>query len=236
MRFLRARLHGFIGEHGFRAAHAQPLGDKTSNTYTFQLFRITWWTFRIFFFSAPGRGRESPGRRGGGGGGFGFLLKIPGRGGGFWQEGWEGPGRREGVCREFGGIGGGLNFFFRGRKLAKIRNVIGDGPNTVSESTVSNTELIEFFGPHQLPGRELSELLSAYDCCGVANSPSLSQNSPSVAQNSVSSLFRDSTLETQPHPFPISGLSAPKTFFFKRGSAWSVTHRQFWTPVASPRP
>ena len=39
---------------------------------------------------------------------------------------------------------------------------IGNGPNTVSESTVSNTELSKFFGPHQVPGRELSEFLSAY--------------------------------------------------------------------------
>ena len=30
-----------------------------------------------------------------------------------------------------------------------------------SESTVSNTELCEFFGPHQAAGRELSEFLSA---------------------------------------------------------------------------
>ena len=37
-----------------------------------------------------------------------------------------------------------------------------DGPNTLSESTVSNTELSEFFGPQQVPGRELSEFLSAY--------------------------------------------------------------------------
>ena len=32
----------------------------------------------------------------------------------------------------------------------------GDGPNTVSESTVSNTELSEFFGPHRVPGGENS--------------------------------------------------------------------------------
>ena len=28
-----------------------------------------------------------------------------------------GDGGREGVCREFGGIGGGLNIFFRGRNV-----------------------------------------------------------------------------------------------------------------------
>ena len=35
---------------------------------------------------------------------------------------------------------------------------VGNGPNTVSESTVSRTELSEFFGPRRVPGRELSEL------------------------------------------------------------------------------
>ena len=49
-----------------------------------------------------------------------------------------------------------------------------NGPNTVSESTVSNTELSEFFGPHRVPGRELSEFLSAYHLCAKANSPSSS--------------------------------------------------------------
>ena len=49
---------------------------------------------------------------------------------------------------------------------------LGNGPNTVSESTVSNTELSEFFGPHRVPWRELSEFLSAYYLCAQANSPS----------------------------------------------------------------
>ena len=35
--------------------------------------------------------------------------------------------------------------------------VIGDGPNTVSESTVSNTELSEFLTLTEFRGRELSE-------------------------------------------------------------------------------
>ena len=80
---------------------------------------------------------------------------------------------------------------------------LGNGPNTVSESTVSNTELSEFFYPHRVPGRELSELLSAYFLCAKANSPSFWQNSPSLPQNSVSSLLRNSTLETVFRPFPI---------------------------------
>ena len=68
----------------------------------------------------------------------------------------------------------------------------------------SNTELSEFFfGPHRLPGRELSELLSAYYLCAKTNSPSFfSQSSPSLVQNSVSSLFRNSTVETVFSPFP----------------------------------
>ena len=47
-----------------------------------------------------------------------------------------------------------------------------NGPNTVSENTVSNTELSEFFGPHRAPGTKLSEFLSAYYLCAKANSPS----------------------------------------------------------------
>ena len=65
-------------------------------------------------------------------------------------------------------------------------------------------ELSEFFGPHRVPERELSEFLSPYNLCAKANSPSffVSQSSPSLAQNSVSSLFRNSTLETAFCPFP----------------------------------
>ena len=37
-----------------------------------------------------------------------------------------------------------------------------------SESTVSNTELGEFLGPHRAPGSELSEFLSAYHLCAKA--------------------------------------------------------------------
>ena len=62
---------------------------------------------------------------------------------------------------------------------------LGNGPNTVSGSTVSNTELSEFFDPHRVPGRELSEFLSAFYFCAKANSPSFSENSPSLPRNSV---------------------------------------------------
>ena len=61
----------------------------------------------------------------------------------------------------------------------------GNGSNTVSGSTVSNTELSELFGAHWVSGSELSEFLSAYYLCVNTNSPSFSQNSPSLPQKSV---------------------------------------------------
>ena len=57
---------------------------------------------------------------------------------------------------------------------------VRNGPNTVSGSTVSNTELSEFFEAHWVPESELSAFLSAYYLCAKANSPSFSQNSPSL--------------------------------------------------------
>ena len=76
-----------------------------------------------------------------------------------------------------------------------------DGPNTVSGSTVSNTELSEFLGARWVPGSELSEFLSAFYFCAKANSPSFSQNSPSLPQNSVRlsefSLFSEAVLSKQ---------------------------------------
>ena len=51
------------------------------------------------------------------------------------------------------------------------RTMFGNGPNTVSGSTVSNTELSEFFGAHRVSGSELSGFLSAYHLCVNANSP-----------------------------------------------------------------
>ena len=62
---------------------------------------------------------------------------------------------------------------------------VGDGPNMVSESTVSKPELSEFLRPHRVPERELSEFLSSNNLSAKVNSPSLSQNSPSLSQNLV---------------------------------------------------
>ena len=61
----------------------------------------------------------------------------------------------------------------------------GNGPNTVSGSTVSNTELSEIFGAHWVPGSGLSESLSACYLCAKASSPSFSRNSLSLPPNSV---------------------------------------------------
>ena len=71
-------------------------------------------------------------------------------------------------------------------------------PNTVSRRTVSKTELSEFCGAHWASGSELNEFL----LWANAGSPSFSRNSPSLLQNSVSSLFRNSALETVFRPFP----------------------------------
>ena len=54
---------------------------------------------------------------------------------------------------------------------------------------------VSFLRPHRVPGRELRPFLSAYYVCAKANSPSL-------LQNSVSSLHRNSCLETVLWPFP----------------------------------
>ena len=88
------------------------------------------------------------------------------------------------------------------RWLGRVFGSVGSGPNTVSGSTVSNTDLSEFFWARWVPGSELSEFLSAYYLCANANSPSFWQNSPSLPQNSVSSLLRNSTLETVFGPIP----------------------------------
>ena len=68
------------------------------------------------------------------------------------------------------------------------------------ESTVSNTELSEFVCLTEVRGE--SSVSSSQPICAKANSPSFSQNSPSLPQSSVSSLFRNSALETVFPPLP----------------------------------
>ena len=73
-----------------------------------------------------------------------------------------------------------------------------------SGSTVSNTQLSEFFGPHGVPGRELSELLSAYHLCAKANSPSFSAELTEFAAELTEAQrfppFSETVSELQTHP------------------------------------
>ena len=67
----------------------------------------------FYFFSARGSGRGSLGRQGRGG--VGFLLKIQGEGGGLPEGGGGHERAGRGSAANLGG--GGLNIFFRGRKV-----------------------------------------------------------------------------------------------------------------------
>ena len=110
------------------------------------------------------------------------LLKLTGlKGRGPRQVG--GQGRFLLKLEKGGSAGGDRGAYFTGAETPNKRKFVtglkcnypfslGDGPNTVSESTVSNTELSEFFCPQRAPGRELSEFLSADYSCDKANSPS----------------------------------------------------------------
>ena len=103
-----------------------------------------------------------------------FLVeKRQPAGAGFWGRFWTGsPHRKKG--KSF--------FFWRARKgecLGFSRRV---RPNTVSGSTVSNTELSEFFCPHRVPGRELSEFLSAYFLCDTEFFAELTEFAPKLSE------------------------------------------------------
>ena len=94
--------------------------------------------------------------------------------------------------------------------LSKPPELVGNGPNTVSGSTVSNTELSEFFGAHWVPGSELGEFLSAYYLCAKQElTEFLAELTEFAVELSVSSLFWNSTLETVFRPFPKKVLSKP---------------------------
>ena len=77
----------------------------------------------------------------------------------------------QGVC-EYGHdihVQRGERYVLQIPDLSLLMTSVWNRPNTVSEKTVSNTELSEFFGPHRVPGRELSEFLSSYCFCAKAN-------------------------------------------------------------------
>ena len=90
--------------------------------------------------------------------------------------------------------------FFNPGALWDCQVNFGNGANTVSESTVSNTEPSEFFGPHRVPGGKLSEFLSAYYLCVPKRTHRVFRRThrvcPRTQWGSVSSLLRNSTLET----------------------------------------
>ena len=69
-------------------------------------------------------------------------------------------------------------------------------------SSVSFLALSELRGEHSASSSQPNYL------CAKANSPSFWQNSPSLPQNSVSSLLRNSPIQTAFHPFPIKPPSA----------------------------
>ena len=98
----------------------------------------------------------------------------------------------------FGGSFGA--FFLSGTGRIRFRGVRFQTPNSVS-----------FFWLTELRGaNSVSSSQPIIFLCAKADSPSFSQNSPSLPQNSVSSLFRNSTLETVFRPFPILGKKEEK--------------------------
>ena len=106
----------FIWVGGFLGGSS--LHEKTSVRHLVALYRLGG-RFGYVLFNSVGRGgRGSPRRQEGG---IGFLLKIPGGGGGF-REG-EGPRGREGVYGELGKFwgGGGPKYFILGLKRPPSR-------------------------------------------------------------------------------------------------------------------
>ena len=88
---------------------------------------------------------------------------------------------------------------------------IGNRPNIrfrrVRFQTPSSVRFLAL--DHRVPGRELSEFLSAYSLCAKASSPSFRRIHwvyPKTQWGSVSSLLRNSTLETVFRLFPIKRL------------------------------
>ena len=74
-------------------------------------------------------------------------------------------------------------------KTLHSRPVSETGRKRFRRARFQTLSSVSFAGSHRVPGRELSEFLSAGYSCGKANSPSFSQKPPSLPQNSLSSLF-----------------------------------------------
>ena len=96
-------------------------------------FVVIWEAPNIFYFFARERGRGSPRRQGGVG--VGFLLKVPGRGGGVLPR--EGGGGARGCLRGIRGIlAGELNIFLGGQN-AHQENQAGSPGRTPSMRAAS---------------------------------------------------------------------------------------------------
>ena len=90
----------------------------------------------FYFFSVRGGGRGSPRRREGRGGGSFFYIENPGGGG---SPGGEGPRGWEGVCSEFGNLGGGgVNIFFRGRNVHQVKHAT----KNISRANLYENEMV----------------------------------------------------------------------------------------------
>ena len=91
----------------------------------------------------------------------------------------------------------------------------GTGPNTFSESTASNTELSDLFGPHRVPGRELSEFLAA---CYLTNTICLQNRTHRVVRR------------THQVAAELSEFSLPKQYCRKQYSAGFLMYRSKTIP------
>ena len=78
-------------------------------------------------------------------------------------------------------------------KKRRVSTVVASSPKSAQTCKIASKHVSEmgqirfrtpnsvsFLAPHRVPGRGLSEFLSAYYLCAKANSPSFSQNSPSL--------------------------------------------------------
>ena len=109
------------------------------------------------------------------------------------------------------------------------------GPNTVSESTVSDTELSEFFGPRRVPGE--NSVSSSQPIIRVpkrAHRVFFSQNSPSLPQNSVRlSEFSSPKQYSRCTVFRYRFLMVSKIALNKRETKtrWWLQQRQSYLPI-----